>query len=300
MSTVFVVGSLNIDQRILVPSLPRAGETVSGSEATFSPGGKGGNQAVAAVRAGATVKVVGAVGDDDHAKSVLNFLRECGIAVEHVRSAEAAQTGTAVIAVDEHGENQIIVSPGANALLTNADIESGLETLKEDDVLVLQLEIREELVRFAARLAKSRGAFVVLNAAPSPKCITALFNDIDLLVVNEQEMFDLAQLVELEDRTVELVERLPDVLGAKLLCTAGAKGSFTIVDGEPLHVPAPKVTAVDTTAAGDTFVGYLTANLASGTGMRTAMIRASEASAHTVTRVGAMESIPWAHELSQH
>ena len=166
MSTVFVVGSLNIDQNIRVRSLPRAGETVRGSDATYSPGGKGGNQAVAAARAGAAVTFTGAVGDDAHGRRILEVLAEAGIDAGHVRVSGTAATGTAVIAVDDQGENQIIVSPGANAGLTAADVEAGLAAVQAGDVLVLQLEIPTALVRQAARTAKNRGAFVILNAGP--------------------------------------------------------------------------------------------------------------------------------------
>ncbi len=301
MSTVFVVGSLNIDQNIRVSALPRAGETVRGSDATYSPGGKGGNQAVAAARAGAAVKFTGAVGDDAHGRRILEVLAEAGIDAGHVRVSGTAATGTAVIAVDDQGENQIIVSPGANAGLTAADVEAGLAAVQPGDVLVLQLEIPTALVRQAARTAKNRGAFVILNAAPAPRQIEALLDDVDLLVVNEQEIQVLAGLTGLagiQGNHRDLVMSLPPVLGPAIVCTAGAEGSFTVVDGSPVHVPATKVDARDTTGAGDTFVGYLAASLAgSDREMPAAMLHATHASAVAVTRPGAMESIPWRDEV---
>ena len=298
MSTVFVVGSLNIDQNIRVQSLPRAGETVRGSDATFSPGGKGGNQAVAAARAGATVKFTGAVGDDAHGRRILEVLAEASIDAVHVRVSRTATTGTAVIAVDDQGENQIIVSPGANSGLTDADVDAGLAAVRAGDVLVLQLEIPTPLVRQAARTAKSRGAFVILNAAPAPRQIEGLLDDVDLLVVNEQEIQVLAGLAGIPGSHRELVQALPPALGPGLVCTAGAEGSFTALDGSLVHVPAAKVTAKDTTGAGDTFVGYLAASLAvSPRDLPAAMTYATRASALAVTRTGAMESIPWHHEI---
>jgi ribokinase len=301
MSTVFVVGSLNIDQNIRVRSLPRAGETVRGSDATFSPGGKGGNQAVAAARAGGTVKFAGAVGDDAHGRRILEVLSEASIDASHVRVSGTAATGTAIIAVDDQGENQIIVSPGANSGLTAADVDAGLAAVQAGDVLVLQLEIPTELVRQAARTAKSRGAFVILNAAPAPRQIDGLLDDVDLLVVNEQEiqvLADLAGLAGMPGNHRNLVQTLPPVLGPAIVCTAGAEGSFTVLDGSLAHVPAAKVDARDTTGAGDTFVGYLAASLAgSHRDLSAAMVHATRASALAVTRTGAMESIPWANEL---
>ncbi|MFE4226514.1 ribokinase [Arthrobacter sp. NPDC056886] len=298
MSTVFVVGSLNIDQNIRVRSLPRAGETVRGSDATFSPGGKGGNQAVAAARAGATVKFTGAVGDDAHGRRILEVLSEASIDAGHVRVSGTAATGTAVIAVDDHGENQIIVSPGANSGITAADVDAGLAAVQAGDVLVLQLEIPTALVRQAARTAKGRGAFVILNAAPAPRQIDGLLDDVDLLVVNEQEIQVLAGLAGMPGNHRDLVQALPPALGPAIVCTAGAEGSFTVLDGSLVHVPAATVAARDTTGAGDTFVGYLAASLAgSHRDLPAAMIHATRASAIAVTRTGAMESIPWAHEI---
>ncbi len=298
MSTVFVVGSLNIDQNIRVRSLPRAGETVGGSDATFSPGGKGGNQAVAAARAGATVKFTGAVGDDAHGRRIVAVLSESRVDTGHVRVTATAATGSAIIAVDDHGENQIIVSPGANFGLTADDVDAGLDAMRPGDVLILQLEIPTPLVLQAARTAKSRGAYVILNAAPAPRQIDGLLDDVDLLVVNEQEIQVLARLAGISGSHQDLVQALPPVVGPAIVCTAGADGSFTFLDGNLVHVPATKVTAQDTTGAGDTFVGYLAAALAeSPRELPAAMVHASIASALAVTRTGAMESIPGRHEL---
>jgi len=249
------------------------------------------------------VTFTGAVGDDAHGRRILEVLAVAGIDAGHVRVSGTAATGTAVIAVDDQGENQIIVSPGANAGLTAADVEAGLAAVQAGDVLVLQLEIPTALVRQAARTAKNRGAFVILNAAPAPRQIEALLEDVDLLVVNEQEIQVLAGLTGLagiQGNHRDLVTSLPPVLGPAIVCTAGAEGSFTVVDGSPVHVPATKVDARDTTGAGDTFVGYLAASLAgSARGLPAAMLHATRASAVAVTRPGAMESIPWRDEVDE-
>ena len=297
MNTVFVVGSLNIDQTIRVPSFPRAGETIRGSDATFSPGGKGANQAVAASRAGAAVRLVGRVGQDAHGAAILQVLAESNLDSSHVKLTDSASTGTAVIAVDDQGENQIILSPGANAALSFADVDAGLATLTPNDVLVLQLEIPRDIVRHAARAAKLCGAFVILNAAPSPLEIEGLFDDIDLLVVNEQEIQDLARLADASGDLAELTETLPSVLGPAVLCTAGAQGAITFLGRRPVHISAPEVSVADTTAAGDTFVGYLAASLAADRELPAAMAIAGRAASIAVTRPGAVESIPWRHEL---
>ena len=299
MSTVFVVGSLNIDQTIRVRSLPRPGETVRGTDATYRPGGKGGNQAVAAARAGAPVKFAGAVGDDAHGRRILEVLSEAGINSRNVRVIDTVPTGTAVIAVDDAGENQILVSPGANASLTMDDVDAALAAAQAGDVLVLQLETPSALVRHAARIAKSRGMLVMLNAAPAPRHIGGLFDDVDVLVVNEQEMRHVAGLTGTPAAShLDLVQALPAILGPAVVCTAGAEGSFTVVDGDLVHVAAPRVIARDTTGAGDTFVGYLAASLLAYPGdLPSAMKLASQASALAVTRSGAMESIPQLREV---
>lgn len=166
-----------------------------------------------------------------------------------------------------------------------------------NDVLVLQLEIPPDIVRHAARIAKLRGAFVILNAAPSPQEIEGLFDDIDLLVVNEHEIQDLAVLADASGDLADLTEALPPVLGPAVLCTAGAQGAVTFLGNRHVHIPAPEVFAVDTTAAGDTFVGYLAASLAADCELPAAMAIAGRAASLAVTRPGAVESIPWRSQL---
>jgi ribokinase len=299
MNTVFVVGSLNIDQNVRVRSLPRSGETVSGTDATFSPGGKGGNQAVAAARAGAAVEFMGAVGDDAHGQRILEVLTHAGVDCSQVPVIKAMPTGTAIIAVDDAGENLIIVSPGANSRLTKEDIDAFLSNVRSGDVLTLQLEIPAGLVRHAARQAKARGALVVLNAAPAPAGIDGLFDDVDLLVVNEHEIQILAGLTGIPPGDHrDLVRTLPALLGPRIVCTAGDEGAYTVIDDALLHVPAPAVDVADTTGAGDTFIGYLVACLlANPADLAGAMTSSCRASALAVTRSGAMESIPWLHEV---
>ena len=223
MSTVFVVGSLNIDQNIRVHALPRAGETVWGTDAAFSPGGKGGNQAVAAARARATVKFTGAVGGDAHGRRILEVLSEAHIDVGHVRVSGTAATGTAIIAVDDQGKTR-------SSSVRAQTPDSPQPTSKPDstpsgtgDVLVLQLEIRTDLVRQAARIAKSRGAFVILNAAPAPRQLEGLLDAVDLLVVNEQEIQVLAGLAGMTGSHRELVQALPPALGPTMFAPPARK-----------------------------------------------------------------------------
>ncbi|MFE5845435.1 ribokinase [Streptomyces niveus] len=303
-TTVFVVGSLNADQLLEVPAFPAAGETVLASDVLITAGGKGGNQAVAAARAGAAVVMIGALGDDAHGVLVRGALTESGVDTGWVRTADGTHTGTAVVAVEAGGENRIIVASGANARLTRQDVEAGLAGAGPGDLVLLQLETPVAVVAHAARFAKERGATVVLNAAPAPADSGCLTTDIDVLVVNQVEMRAVAELVGADTGTGETVDVAGTVLATSrtlncvVVCTTGADGAYVNVGDRVAHIPAVQVTAVDTTAAGDTYTGYLAAALARGeTDLTAALTTASAAAAVTVTRRGAMASIPYAHEI---
>lgn len=304
-TTVFVVGSLNADQLLEVPAFPAAGETVLASDVLITAGGKGGNQAVAASRAGAKVVMIGALGDDAHGRLVRDALTGSGVDTGWVVTADATHTGTAVVAVEAGGENRIIVASGANARLTRQDVESGLAGAAPGDLVLLQLETPVEVVAHAARYAKERGATVVLNAAPAPADTGCLTTDIDLLVVNEGEMRAVAALVGADEGgdgrdvpgTVLATSR---ALECVVVCTTGADGAYVDAGDRVVHIPAVRVTAVDTTAAGDTYTGYLAAALARGErDLPAALATASAAAAVTVTRRGAMASIPYAAEIGE-
>ncbi|MEV8350993.1 ribokinase [Streptomyces niveus] len=303
-TTVFVVGSLNADQLLEVPAFPAAGETVLASDVLITAGGKGGNQAVAAARAGAAVVMIGALGDDAHGVLVRGALTESGVDTRWVRTADGTHTGTAVVAVEAGGENRIIVASGANARLTRQDVEAGLAGAAPGDLVLLQLETPVAVVAHAARFAKERGATVVLNAAPAPADNGCLTTDIDVLVVNQVEMRAVAELVGVGTGTGGTVDVAGTVLATSrtlncvVVCTTGADGAYVNVGDRVAHIPAVQVTAVDTTAAGDTYTGYLAAALARGeTDLTAALTTASAAAAVTVTRRGAMASIPYAHEI---
>ncbi|MFD6329584.1 ribokinase [Streptomyces niveus] len=303
-TTVFVVGSLNADQLLEVPAFPAAGETVLASDVLITAGGKGGNQAVAAARAGAAVVMIGALGADAHGVLVRGALTESGVDTRWVRTADGTHTGTAVVAVEAGGENRIIVASGANARLTRQDVEAGLAGAGPGDLVLLQLETPVAVVAHAARFAKERGATVVLNAAPAPADNGCLTTDIDVLVVNQVEMRAVAELVGAGTGTGGTVDVAGTVLATSrtlncvVVCTTGADGAYVNVGDRVAHIPAVQVTAVDTTAAGDTYTGYLAAALARGeTDLTAALTTASAAAAVTVTRRGAMASIPYAHEI---
>ncbi len=285
---VFVVGSLNADHRVHVARIPQPGETVLASDIVIAAGGKGANQAVAAARAGATTTIIGAIGDDGDGGILQRALSEQDIDTRHVRVIRGAQTGRALITVDAGGENTIVVSPGANGKLTTDDIDVGLRGIGERDLLLLQLETPEPLVRHAARVASEAGGVVVLNPTPVPDSTQDLFEHVDLIVVNEHELAALA----------DDIATLASEADATVIRTAGSDGVFVTHQDRVEHVAASSVTAVDTTAAGDTFIGYLAAHLALvPDDILGAIEVAVRAAGVAVTRAGAIDSIPYHDEL---
>lgn len=285
---VFVVGSLNADHRVHVARIPQPGETVLASDIVIAAGGKGANQAVAAARAGATTTIIGAIGDDGDGGILQRALSEQDIDTRHVRVIRGAQTGRALITVDAGGENTIVVSPGANGKLTTDDIDVGLRGIGERDLLLLQLETPEPLVRHAARVASEAGGVVVLNPTPVPDSTPDLFEHVDLIVVNEHELAALA----------DDIATLASEADATVIRTAGSDGVFVTHQDRVEHIAASSVTAVDTTAAGDTFIGYLAAHLALvPDDILGAIEVAVRAAGVAVTRAGAIDSIPYHDEL---
>ncbi len=295
MITVF--GSINLDLVTRVAKLPRPGETVHGSDIAQFPGGKGANQALAARRAGAEVRLVGAVGGDDFATLALSELRAAGVDLSAVE-VRGETTGVAVITVDEAGENTIILSPGAN--LRGESAQLGQAGIGPNDSLMLQMEVTEAETFAAARAARSAGARVILSLAPFVPLSREAFSDISILLVNETEAADLAAHHGLSGSSQsETLKALAADLGVTVVTTLGPEGAAAS-DGEAvLRVPSLKVEPVDTTGAGDTFAGVLAAGLDAGADLEAAMARAAVAGALACTREGAQPSFPQASEIDQ-
>ena len=296
---VFVFGSINADTSYRMPSLPVPGETVIARSAQASPGGKGANQAIAAAAAGASTRMIGAVGTDAEAAGILEALSARGIDTSTIDRRPAVATGRAVVCVDDAGENLIVVLPGANREVDGQTAATGLATITRHDVLVLQNEVPAAANRAAAQLARAAGATVIWNAAPAPATAADLVRDIDLLVVNEHELAQLGRLLRLPvaDDLVALLTATARALNTAAICTLGADGAVFDADGQTGRVPALRVRAVDTTAAGDTVVGYLAAH--SGLPIAERLRLASAAGALTVTRAGASSSIPALHDVER-
>jgi ribokinase len=290
---VAVVGSLNLDLVVRVARLPGPGETVTGDDVFRNPGGKGANQAVAAARLGRRVAMVGRVGDDDAGRELLGSLEADAVDTSRVRVVAGVPSGIALITVSEDGENQIVVSPGANARLTPDDVGQAGAALGAATVTLLQLEVPLEAVAAAARAA---GGTVVLNPAPVRDLPEELVADVDVLVPNRVELAQLAGGA--EPGTVAEATRLAGRLPARaVVVTLGADGCLVIVGGDTVHVPAVPVRAVDTTAAGDAFCGGLADALAGGATLEDAARRAVRVAAAACLRPGAQASLPTPGDL---
>ena len=290
---VAVVGSLNLDLVVRVARLPGPGETVTGDDVFRNPGGKGANQAVAAARLGRRVAMVGRVGDDDAGRELLGSLEADAVDTSQVRVAAGVPSGIALITVSEDGENQIVVSPGANARLTPDDVGQAGAALRAAAVTLLQLEVPLAAVAAAARAA---GGMVVLNPAPVRDLPEGLLAEVDVLVPNRVELAQLAGGA--EPGTVAEATRLAGRLPARaVVVTLGADGCLVVEGGDATHVPAVGVRAVDTTAAGDAFCGGLADALAGGATLEDAARRAVRVAAAACLRPGAQASLPTPGEL---
>jgi ribokinase len=282
---IIVFGSINLDLIFPVPRIPAAGETVLGASISIQPGGKGANQAVAAARDGAMVIMAGAVGRDNLAASALALLREAKVDLSRVSEA-GSSTGCAAISVDPSGRNAIVVGSGANMLARQSQIEDAL--LGPTSTVVLQMEVPAEQNVALIERARGKGARIILNLAPAAPISEAALRALDILVVNETESAMLAALLGCEDGAVHL-QRL---LGITVIRTLGERGVDFASDEAVELIPARQVTAVDTTAAGDCFVGVLAATLDRGAAISDALRRAITAAALCCTRHGSQSSLP--------
>jgi ribokinase len=295
---ITVIGSINLDLITTVERLPAPGETVPGDDFKTAPGGKGANQALAAARAGAEVRMVGAVGNDAFAGQATALLAEGGVDLSAVREAADSPTGVALILVGARGENMIALAAGANKAVDAADVEAA--ALQAGEHVLLQLEIPLDTVAAAIEAAHGVGAVTVLNTAPFRREAASLLSRADYIIANETE-FDLyAKELGLPgaDREARMhtFARFTD---HTVIVTLGGDGVIAATPEANLHVPALKITPVDTVGAGDTFCGYLAAALAAGLGLEEALRRAAAAGSLACLRPGAQPAIPFAAEVDE-
>ncbi|CAH8720429.1 ribokinase [Paenibacillus thiaminolyticus] len=303
MNHICVVGSLNRDTSHLLARLPMVGETVHGISTSSSAGGKGCNQAVSAARLGAKVAFIGKVGEDKAGDQLLTVLKEEQIDTSHIDVDPKVHSGEATILIQEDGKNAIIVTPGANMNIREEDIERAYSAIDKADIVIAQFEIPIPAVTQAFVYAKQQGKVTVLNPAPAKVIPEELLRATDILVPNESEMQIITGVEPSSDDAIrQAADRLLGYGIRYVIVTLGEQGALICHADGAAHVPAKRVTAVDTTAAGDSFIGALCSRLdltqwQDVRHMEDIVRFANSFSALVVQRKGAISSIPYAHEL---
>ncbi|WP_258909075.1 ribokinase [Pseudomonas putida] len=297
---VVVVGSLNMDLVARAQRLPRAGETLSGESFFTVPGGKGANQAVAVARLGGSVAMIGNVGDDDYGRQLHRALYVEGIDCQGVSTCPGMSSGVALITVDAASQNCIVIIPGGNGLLTPQSVQRFDALLQAAEVVICQLEVPADTVAWTLTRAHELGKQVILNPAPATGPLPAdWFARIDYLTPNESEAEALTGVaVTDQDGARRAGERLLQLGAGKVIITLGAQGALLVTAKGHQHFPAPVVQPLDTTAAGDTFIGGFAAGLVRGLEEGEAIAFGQRAAALSVTRAGAQPSIPYLAELT--
>lgn len=298
MNRVAVIGSSNTDMVIKTTHFPAPGETVLGGEFFVFPGGKGANQAVAAARMGADVRFFCVLGDDSFGQQAQEgYIRE-GIRTDAIARESGTATGVALITVNRAGENEIVVAPGANAKLTAEYLSQQAHRLQEADIALAQLEIPMPAIGFLAGFCRDRGIPLILNPAPAQTLTPDVLQGLFALSPNQSETEKLTGIRPDSPETAEAAARALRNLGVEhVAITLGAKGVFYLGGEGKFQLIPPRVTAIDTTAAGDVFNGVLAAGLAGGNSWKKSLELANRAAALSVTRMGAQASAPFLHEI---
>jgi len=295
---ITVVGSVNMDLVFRTPRMPAVGETLLGHEFRQIPGGKGANQAVAAARQGAEVSFIGAVGDDGFGDFSQQCLAKEGINISHLARVAGVATGVAGILVEDNGSNSIVLAAGANATLNVSQIELAASVIGAAQLLLCQLETPVDTVTRAIAIAHAQGVKVVLNPAPAQQLDPAVLKQVDYLIVNETEASQLSGIsVTNQASAQQASERLLELGVGTVLLTMGGDGALITQAGGSEFIPAIRVDVVDTTAAGDTFVGAFAVGIANALSVSDASREAQYAAALTVTKLGAQTSIPRRSEV---
>lgn len=293
MKKIAVVGSINMDFVTSVQMQPKVGETVLGNGMELKPGGKGANQAYAAAYLGGDVTMLGAVGDDDSGKRLIENLKKVGVHTEYIKVSEGVSSGVAWIAVNEAGDNSIIVIPGANQTVDRAYVDSVMDVIRESDIVILQLEIPMDTVEYVAKKAKEAGKYVILDPAPAQRLGEDLLNGLSIVKPNETEVMEILGEVHKDGDPEEKLRVMKEYGVETPIVTLGSKGSCMLDEmGSIVSIPALKVKAVDTTGAGDCFTGAMAYAISTGKDLKEALVFASAASAYSVMHSGAQTSFP--------
>ena len=297
MTDILVIGSLNMDITLYVQHFPNIGETVEGSGMLMAPGGKGSNQALAASRLGATVRMAGCVGRDIYGDTLIHDMQDSGVDTSLIRVLPDDSTGLAIITVS-NGSNMIVVNAGANNRITAEDIDAMEMDIQDCRAVILQLEIPMAAVQRAVELAHKHGKTVFLNPAPYKQLPNTLLAMVDYLVPNETEAMSMLGMDYLNEKNVADTLWALKAKGVRCpVITMGDKGAAYISEGKCHIDPCRKVTPVDSTAAGDTFIGAMASSLIKGNSLSEAIAFAQTAAAYCVSHKGAHTSIPTLADL---
>ncbi len=288
MKNIVVLGSINTDFVIQTPRFPRVGETVLGEEYKVHYGGKGANQAIAAARLGSNVSMIARVGNDSYGKSAIQNLEKQSVNVNSIAVDDNAPSGVAFVIIDDSGNNSIIVSPGANHQIGISDLEQAKELFTKDTILITQFEIALPTVIAGIKLAKSRGSHVILNPSPIMKLDAQVYQMVDTLILNETELQTISQSEDI-DVGLHAIKQL----GIKqIILTLGKNGCILFQNDQKSNFPSYKVKVVDTTGAGDAFIGGFSTALSEGQDLFTACKWGNAAGAIATTFSGAQTSLP--------
>lgn len=295
---ILVIGSSNTDMVIKTSRFPLPGETIIGGDFFMAMGGKGANQAVAAKRSGGEVSFVGKIGKDIFGQRAVGYLKDEGINVNYVKTDPEKHSGIAVITVNRTGENSIIVAHSSNNSLSPSDIMDISEAIDSSEIILLQLEIPLETVSFIAEYASKQNKTIILNPAPAAVLPNSLYKNISIIIPNESET-ELLTGISVKDETsaMEAASILVNKGVKTVIITMGSRGAFVFSEKFTSLVSAPKVNAIDTTGAGDTFCGALSVKISESCNLKEAVLFANHAAAISVTRFGAQPSIPTKEEV---
>ncbi len=297
MSMVTVVGSMNMDLVVNTDEIPRIGETILGKELLQIPGGKGANQGVAIAKLNNNITFLGKVGKDGFGDELLKSMGDAGVNIEHIER-EDISTGIAVINVDKEGNNNIVVIPGANGRVDSEYLNRHISAFEDADVIVFQLEIPLETVKEGLRISKSLGKKTILNPAPAMDLDDEIIENVDILIPNEHELGRLSN-IEIDDD--DSIIRAANVLFEKgieeIIVTLGSRGVLHIDNNGHKFFKAYKVKAVDTTAAGDSFIGGFVSSYMEDKDMERAIDMGQKTAALAIQRIGAQSSLPTREEV---
>lgn len=301
MRNILVIGSLNMDFVIEVSKMPLPGQTILGKDFKLVPGGKGANQAYAMGKLGAKTSMIGAIGNDEYGEKLLENLNSVNVNIDGIIKLENENTGCAFINVDENAENSIVVIGGANVRITKEMIDANFKLIEQAEIIVMQLEIPLDVVEYIAQKAKKEGKLIILDPAPALRGLSKeILSNIDIIKPNETEIQIISGMeIKSEEDIIKAAKSLIEKGVKNVIVTLGGAGSLLVTKDSEKKFSSPKVKAIDTTAAGDTFTAGLAKSLLEGKSIEESIKFGHIASAIAVTRKGAQTSIPSLEDIDE-